>query len=212
MASPERKISVVPPPGMEPPAGVEARLASLEGEAERLRAEVAGLQDQIRWLTDEEAEWSGDPAFISHGLLARGWVRSSLLLAAVGFVALVSVPYLFHLLDSGRPGDPAPVAAASSVATAEPATPSMPAAPAATQVPTPERVPAPVRVRASEIPDPARVLTAERGAAVAVGGAAKGETPDRRIEPSGYKNAARSAPGASDAGPGSAAPVRDESP
>jgi hypothetical protein len=133
MASPERKISVVPPPGMEPPAGVEARLASLEGEAERLRAEVAALQDEIRWLTDEEAEWSGDPAFISHGLLARGWVRSSLLLAAVGFVALVSVPYLFHLLDaSGRPGDPPPVAAASSVATAEPVAPAA-LAPAATR-------------------------------------------------------------------------------
>ncbi len=163
MASPERKISVVPPPGTEPPAGVEARLASLEGEAERLRAEVAALQDDIRWLTDEEAEWSGDPAFISHGLLARGWVRASLLLATVGFVALVSVPYLFHLLDpSGRPGDPAPVAAASSIVTGERATPAatlVPAAPAATQVPPPERVPAPVRVRASEIPDPARVLT-----------------------------------------------------
>lgn len=163
MASPERKISVVPPPGTEPPAGVEARLASLEDEAERLRAEVAALQDDIRWLTDEEAEWGGDPALISHGLLARGWVRASLLLAAVGFVALVSVPYLFHLLDaSGRPGDPAPVAAASSVATAEratPAAPLAPVAPAATQVPPPERVPAPARVRASEIPDPARVLS-----------------------------------------------------
>ncbi|MGH7375728.1 MAG: hypothetical protein ACREJY_16045 [Candidatus Rokuibacteriota bacterium] len=202
MASPERKISVVPPPGTEPPAGVEARLASLEGEAERLRAEVAALQDEIRWLTDEEAEWSGDPAFISHGLLARGWVRASLLLAAVGFVALVSVPYLFHLLDaSGRPGDPAPVAAASSIATTEPVAPAALAAPAATQVPPPERVPAPVRVRAFEIPDPARVLTAGRGAAAG--------------EPSGYKNAARSdhgTAGASDAGPSSAAPVRDESP
>ena len=163
MASPERKISVVPPPGTEPSSGVEARLASLEGEAERLRAEVATLQDDIRWLTDEEAEWSGDPAPISHGLLARGWVRASLLLATVGFVALVSVPYLFHLLDtSGRPGEPSPVAAASSVATAERATSAAAlarAAPAATQVPTPERVPAPVRVRASEIPDPARVLS-----------------------------------------------------
>jgi len=184
MGSPERKVSVVPPPGTEPPSGVEARLASLEGEAERLRAEVATLQDDIRWLTDEEAEWSGDPALISHGLLARGWVRASLLLATVGFVALVSVPYLFHVLDaSGRPGDTAP-AAASSVATAEPATPSMPAAPAATQVPPPERVPAPVRVRASEIPDPAR-------AAVLID---------------------RSGAGASDPGPSSAAPGRDVSP
>ena len=183
MGSPERKISVVPPAGTEPPAGVEARLASLESEAERLRAEVVELQDDIRWLTDEEAEWSGDPAFISHGWLARGWVRASLLLATVGFVALVSVPYLFHLLDaSGRPADPAPVAAASSVAPAEratPAVPSAPDAPAAINVPPPERVPAPVRGRASEIPGPARV---------------------------------RSGAGASDAGPSSAAPVRSESP
>jgi hypothetical protein len=197
MASPERRISVVPPPGAEPPAGVEARLASLEGEAERLRAEMAALQDEIRWLTDEEAEWSGDPAFISHGLLARGWVRASLLLAAVGFVALVSVPYLFHLLDaSGRPGDPAPVAAASSVAAAEPAAPSAPAAPAAIQVPPPERVPAPARVRASEIPDPARVLSE-----YVLGRPARAAVPSDR-----------SAAGASDPGPRSPAPVRDVSP
>jgi hypothetical protein len=205
MGSPERKISVVPPAGTEPPSGVEARLASLEGEAERLREEVAALQDDIRWLTDEEAEGSGDPAFISHGWLARGWVRASLLLAAVGFVALVSVPYLFHLLDaSERPGDPAPVAAASSVATAERATPAAalaPAAPAATKVAPREHVPAPVRVRASEIPDPARVLTAGRGAAAG--------------RPSGYKDVARSdrgGAGGSDAGQSPATPVRGESP
>jgi len=199
MASSEGTISVVPPPGTDPPAGVEARLASLEGEAERLRAEVAALQDDIRWLADEEADWGGDPAFLSHGLLARGWVRASLLLAAVGLVALVFVPYLFHLLEpSRRPGDPAPVAAASSVATAEPAAPSAPAAPAATQAPPPERVPAPAPVRASEIPDPARGLTAGRGAAAG--------------EARGYENAARSERGASDPGPRSAAPVRDVSP
>jgi hypothetical protein len=199
MGSPERKISVVPPAGAEPPSGVEARLASLEDEAERLRTEVAALQDDIRWLTDEEAEWSGDPAFISHGLLARGWVRASLLLAAVGFVALVSVPYLFHLLDaSGRPADPAP-AAASSVATAERATPAAalaPAAPAATQVPPPERVPAPVRVRASEIPDPARVLS---------------ESPPRRPARAAVPSD-RGGAGAPDPSPSSVAPVRGESP
>jgi hypothetical protein len=202
MGSPERKISVVPPAGTEPPSGVEARLASLEGEAERLRAEVAALQDDIRWLTDEEAEWSGDPALISHGWLARGWVRASLLLAAVGLVALVSVPYLFHLLDaSGRPADPAPVAAASFVTTAERATPPAALAPAAaapTKVAPREHVPAPVRVRASEIPDPARLLAAGRGAAAG--------------EPSGYKNAARSERGATDPGPSAAASVRGESP
>jgi len=196
MALPERKISVIPPPGTEPPSGLEARLASLEGEAERLRAEVATLQDDIRWLTDEEAEWSGDPALISHGLLARGWVRASLLLATVGFVALVSVPYLFHLIDaSGQPGDTAP-AAASSVATAEPATPSMPAAPAATQVPPPERVPAPVRVRASEIPDPTRVLSEY--------------APGRPAHAAALRD--RGGAGAPDHDPGSAAPGRGESP
>ncbi|HEY7654680.1 MAG TPA: hypothetical protein VIG07_17830 [Methylomirabilota bacterium] len=196
MGSPERKISVVPPAGTE--AGVEARLASLEGEAERLRAEVATLQDEIRWLTDEEAEWSGEPALISRGWLARGWVRASLLLAAVGFVALVSVPYLFHLLDpSGRPADPAPVAAASSVATVERAAPTAapaPAAPAVSHVPQPERVPAPVRVRASEIPDPTRVLS---------------EYPSRRP---GRAAGLSERGGAIDAGPSSAAPVRSESP
>jgi len=200
MGSPERKISVVPPAGTEPPSGVEARLASLEDEAERLRAEVATLQDDIRSLTDEEAEWSGDPAFISHGLLARGWVRASLLLAAVGFVALVSVPYLFHLLDaSGRPADSAPVAAASSVATAERATPAAvlaPAAPAAIQVPPPERVPAPVRVRASEIPDPARVLS---------------ESPPGRPARAAVLGD-RGGAGAPDLSPSSVAPVRGESP
>jgi hypothetical protein len=205
MASPERKISGVPPAGPEPPSGVEARLASLEDEAERLRAEVVALQDEIRWLTDEDAEWSGDPVFISHGWLARGWVRASLLLAAVAFVALVSVPYLFHLLDvSGRPTDPAPVAAASSVATAEPAppgAPSAPAAPASTRVAPREHVPAPVRVRASEIPDPARVSTEGRGAAAG--------------EPSGYKDAVWRDPrgaGGSDAGQSPATSGRGESP
>jgi hypothetical protein len=202
MASSERKISVVPPAGTEPPSGVEARLASLEDEAERLRAEVVALQDEIRWLTDEEADWSGDPAFISHGLLARGWVRASLLLAAVGFVALVSVPYLFHLLDpSGRPADPAPVAAASSIATAERATPaaaSAPAAPAATQVPSPERVPAPVRVRASKIPDPARVLSEY--------------PPGRPARAAVLSDRGGGGAGAPDPGPSSAAPVRGESP
>ena len=200
MGSPERKISVVPPAGTEPPSPVEARLASLESEAERLREEVAALQDDICWLTDEDAEWSGDPAFISHGWLARGWVRASLLLAAVGFVALVSVPYLLHLLDaSGRPADPAPVAAASSAASVEPAAPAAalrpaalaPDAPAAIKVPPPpERVPAPVRVRASEIPDPARVLS---------------EYPAAR-------RTRAAVPSDRDAAPSFAAPFRSESP
>jgi len=153
MDSPERKISAGPPPP-EPAAGVEARLASLEAEAARLRAEVATLQDDLRWLGGEEEDRSGDPAFLSRGWLGAGWVRASLLLTAVGLVAIVSVPYFLHLLDpSGRPADPAPVQAAESA----PAAAARAASPAAR-----EYVPAPTRVRATEIPAPVRVATDER--------------------------------------------------
>lgn len=110
MASPAGKISVVPDAAAES-AGVEARLAGLEQEAARLRAEVAALQDEIRWLTDEDCE-AGDPGMLSHGWLARGWVRASLLMSVVAMVALVSVPYLLHLdaapHDQAREYIPAP--------------------------------------------------------------------------------------------------------
>ena len=163
MSSSERKISVVPPRGREPASDVEMRLAGLEAEAERLRLELAALDDDLRWLTEEDEEWSGDPAFISHGLLARGWVRASLLLVVVGFVALVSVPYLLHQLDPSRwSGEPDP-ALASSVTTARPTRTITPAALKA----TPDGpVPAPVRVRASAIPDPVRLQAEEHGPAV----------------------------------------------
>jgi hypothetical protein len=47
MSSSERKNSAAPPAGVDHPAGVETRLASLEDEATRLRAEIAELQDEI---------------------------------------------------------------------------------------------------------------------------------------------------------------------
>lgn len=136
MASPERKISAVPPAGPAPFSGVDARLASLEDEALRLRAEIAALQDDIRWLSgdDDEAEsrW-----------LARGWVRASLLLTTVGVVAIVSLPYLLHHDPVGADRPP--------TATARPARAVEPVA----QPP----IPAPVRVRETVVPAPARILS-----------------------------------------------------
>jgi hypothetical protein len=165
MASSERTMNVATPAGPGQPSGVEARLASLEDEAGRLRAELAALQDELRWLTDDEADWSGEPALLSRGLLARGWLRASLLLTAVGAVALVSVPYFLHLLDgsSGRPSEPLPLSAVHSSAAAEPvAAPAIRVRAAA----RPEYVPAPVRERATPLPEPARVRPAGRRAAV----------------------------------------------
>lgn len=160
MGSPERKISAGPPAAAPNPAAVEARLASLEDEARQLRAEIAELQEEFRWLAGDEPE---DPAFISRGWLARGWVRASLLLATVGFVALVSVPYLLHLADpSGRPVDPVPAAAARSLPSAPPPAPAAPASPAVERVASPERIPAPARVRAAVAPDPTRGPPEER--------------------------------------------------
>lgn len=133
MASPERNISAV-----------DQRLVSLEDEATQLRAEVAALQDEIRWLTGQDEE----PA----GWLSRGWVRASLLLTAVGMVALVSLPYLLHLDASGPNAGPTPGASAA----ARPA-------PAAVKPAPRDVVPAPdaARVRTPQRPEPARVLSAE---------------------------------------------------
>ncbi len=183
MSSPDRKINVVPPSGAAPP-GVEARLASLEDDAMRLRAEVEALQDDIRWLTDDEVE---------SGWLARGWVRASLLLTAVGAVALVSVPYLSHLLDaSGQPVDPAPVAAIHSAPITEPVAP----VPSLPQASAREYVPAPVRERGTEIPEPSRVIAEER--------------PARPTRPA--VGSERHAAGPPDAAHSSEAPRRSESP
>jgi len=145
MASPERNISAGPPGGARQPSVLDERLATLEDEATRLRAEVAALQDEIRWLTGEDE--------VPPGWLARGWVRASLLLTAVGMVALVSLPYLLRL-DASSPHDPTPGASARQA----------PAALRATVVPAPVKAAAqnaalaPARVRAPEVPEPARVL------------------------------------------------------
>ena len=148
MASPERNISAV-----------DQRLVSLEDEATQLRAEVAALHEEIRWLTDQDEEPSG--------WLSRGWVRASLLLTAIGMVALVSLPYLLNLDASGPNADPTPGAAASTrPAPTAPRAAVAPAIPPAPATPAPrDAAPAPTRVRAPEVPEPARVLSADDHAA-----------------------------------------------
>jgi hypothetical protein len=145
MASPERNISVGPPSGARQPSALDERLASLDDEATHLRAEVAALQDEIRWLTAEGEE--------PPGWLARGWVRASLLLTAVGMVALVSLPYLLHLDASGSHVDPTP----SPSARPAPVTPRATTQPAPVKAAAREALPAPARVRGPEVPEPARV-------------------------------------------------------
>jgi hypothetical protein len=144
MALPERKISRVAP--RETPS-VEVRLATLEEEAARLRAEVATLQDEIRWLTEEDAE--GD--HLSSGWHGRGWARAGMLMVVVGLVAVVSIPYVSHLLDaSTRQADSA--LAVPAVTPAEAVTRPAPRKAAAS-----EYIPAPARVRSAEVPAPTYV-------------------------------------------------------
>jgi hypothetical protein len=170
---------------------MQARLASLEAEAAELRAEVAGLQDDLRWLAglDDEADDEA-PGFLSRGWLAAGWARASLLLASVGLVALVSAPYLSHLLDPSGSPDLTPVAAAESApaVTARPASAPVPAtapreeyiaAPArAAAVPAPARLgrPAPTRVRAAVVRQHSRFVDGPDGA-VSGGAPLVGESP-----------------------------------
>jgi hypothetical protein len=149
MASPERNISVEPTPEGPRPSAVAERLASLEDEAARLRAEVATLHDEIRWLTGLDED---EP-----GWLERGWVRASLLLTSVGLVALVSLPYLLHPDASGPHADAAPAAAVRPA----PAVPRAPVPPAAVEDVARKSVPAPTRVRTPEVPEPARIVSAE---------------------------------------------------
>jgi len=181
MASPERNISTGPPSGARQPSALDERLASLDDEATHLRAEVAALQDEIRWLTGEDEE--------PPGWLARGWVRASLLLSAVGMVALVSLPYLLHLDASGPHADPTPSASARPA----------PAAPRATVAPVKaaaqDAALAPARVRAPEVPEPGRILPVD-----AHPGAAPRPRPARERRPVQPSDAAV------------AAPVRGESP
>ena len=151
MASPERNISAV-----------DQRLVGLEDEATRLRAEVAALQEEIRWLTGQDEEPAG-------GWLSRGWVRASLLLTAVGMVVLVSLPYLLHLDASGPTADPTPGASASARAVlAAPRAAIAPPGPAPSSPrPSTRSRSRNARVRAPEVPAPARVLSAEDHAAAA---------------------------------------------
>src|SRR5262249_2335419 len=122
MGSFGRKISMPPATTRASAPSLDERLANLESEADRLRAELANLQDDIRWLAGDDDEEDGDPSFLSRGLLARGWVRASFLLAVAGLVGLVSVPYLFHVLDpsSGHTADPISAPTVQSVAPVAP--------------------------------------------------------------------------------------------
>lgn len=147
MALAERKISGVASRGT---SSVEARLAGLEEETARLREEVASLQDEIRWLAGED---DADRGLISHSWVGRGWVRASMLMAVVGFVALVSVPYLWQLFEAS----PGQAAASSSPATIRPAEPVARPAVIAPKAAASEYIPAAARVRAAEVPAPAHV-------------------------------------------------------
>jgi hypothetical protein len=147
MALAERKISGV---ASRETSSVEARLAGLEAESARLREEVASLQDEIRWLTGEDDE---DRDLLSHGWLGRGWVRASMLMAVGGFVAFVSVPYLWQLFETS----PSQAAASSSLATIRPAEPAVRPAIIAPKAAASEYIPAPARVRSREVPAPAYV-------------------------------------------------------
>ena len=168
MPSPERNFSAGPPAGPRRLSAVDERLVSLEDEATRLRAEVAALQEEICWLTGQDEE---PPTW-----LARGWVRASLLLTAVGLVAIVSLPYLLHLEASGPHADPAPVVSTRPA----PAAPRAPVAGAPVEAAAREAVPAPAR--APEGLQPARILSMDDHA-----GAAPRPRPARErraIEPS----------------------------
>jgi hypothetical protein len=151
MSSPERRIRAVPPPDAAESADMSARIAHLEAEAQELRAEVAMLQDDLRGLAGLEDDMDAEPGFLSRGRLAAGWVRASLVLASVGIVSLVSLPYLSHLLDSSAAPDPVPVAAAESAPAVIPPRPAPPSAPRE------EYIPVPAHVRSTEIPPPVRV-------------------------------------------------------
>lgn len=140
----------MPSPHADEPAGMQARLASLEAETAELRAEIAGLHADLRWLAGLDDATDEAPGFLSRGWLAAGWVRASLLLASVGLVALVSVPYLSHLLDPSGAPDLTPVSAAEP----PPAVVSRPAPPAA---PREEYIAVPVRADAAEVAAPTRL-------------------------------------------------------
>ena len=142
MALAERKISGVASRGT---SSVEARLAGLEEETARLREEVASLQDEIRWLAGED---DADRGLISHSWVGRGWVRASMLMAVVGFVALVSVPYLWQLFEAA----PGQAGASSSPAANPPAEPVAGPALIAPKAAASEYIPAAARVGGPGVP------------------------------------------------------------
>ena len=115
MASPIRRLDVVPPVPTADPAELADRLARVEAEAAALRDEVAALREDVATLAgldDEEAEPAASPGGVfSGGWLAAGWARASLVLASLGLVMMVSVPYLMHLLGPAD-ADPLPVVVA----------------------------------------------------------------------------------------------------
>ena len=109
MASPIRRLEVVPPaPALEP----ADRLARLEAEAAALRDEMAALREDLRWLAGLDEEEAPRDGVFSRGWLATGWARASLVLASLGLVMVVSVPYLMHLLGPADPADRRPAVAA----------------------------------------------------------------------------------------------------
>ena len=157
MGSFERKISTARATGGAQAPSLDERLANLESEADRLSAELADLQDDIRWHAGDDDGENGDPGFLSRGLLAHGWVRASFLLAVAGLVGLVSVPYLLHVLDpsSGRTADAIPAPPLQSVAPVAPRNePDRAAAPR-------EYIPAPAVVRSPETPEPTPAIAAD---------------------------------------------------
>lgn len=124
MASRIRHLGLVPPSPAADPAELGARLATLEAETVALRAEVAALREDVHWLAGLEDDGS-EPVeahgrFFSRGWLAAGWARASLVLASLGLVMIVSVPYLMHLLGPAD-ADPLPAVARLAPRSGEPA-------------------------------------------------------------------------------------------
>ena len=123
MASPIRRLDLVPPAPTVEAVELAARLARVEAEAAALRDELAALREDVAALSgleDEEAEPAAAGDVFSPGWLATGWARASLVLASLGLVMVVSVPYLMHLLGPAD-ADPLPVVAQLA---APPAAPS----------------------------------------------------------------------------------------
>ncbi len=132
MATRIRHLEVVPPAPTDEPALLAARLARLEAETAALREEIGALQDDLEWLAGPEHD-EGEAAesrgsVFSRGWLAAGWARASLVLASLGLVMVVSVPYLMHLLGPAD-ADSSPQTAHASPSPARPVPALMTVAP-----------------------------------------------------------------------------------